>query len=181
MGEEFSHTWSGLHTSPGSWSILSVTVCGCDDWSIVGNAIPGRVARRLEYYLLRIHRRERHRVSPTRRGSRAFSSVAVRDALAWTEVAPVNGSLHQGIDRPLDRRGGGLSNCLEGLPSFDHPRWRAITSTVASAALTAFSAASGPNAMPSTAMTSTSVMPMNPRTALKYVSWKLNACIGPWV
>ena len=43
----------------------------------------------------------------------------------------------------------------------------AIASTLASAALTAVSAASGPNPIPSMAITSTSVMPINPRIAFR--------------
>lgn len=42
-----------------------------------------------------------------------------------------------------------------------------MASTRASAELTACSATCGPKAMPSTAMTSTSVMPMNPKAAFR--------------
>jgi BlaI family transcriptional regulator, penicillinase repressor len=38
---------------------LFVTVCGVVDWSIFWAALPSRDAQRLEYYLIRIHRRER--------------------------------------------------------------------------------------------------------------------------
>ena len=38
---------------------LFVTVCGVADWSIFLASLPSRKAQRLEYSLIRIHRRER--------------------------------------------------------------------------------------------------------------------------
>ena len=38
---------------------LFVTVCGVVDWSIFWAVLPSRGAQRLEYYLIRSHRRER--------------------------------------------------------------------------------------------------------------------------
>ena len=65
----------------------------------------------------------------------------------------------------------------ERSPHRDIQAARALTRSSAEA--TAFFAASGPNAVPSIATTSSSWSPMNPSAAFKYVSWKFNVCMSP--
>jgi hypothetical protein len=112
-------------------------------------------------------------VPPRYRDCCALGQVFGRllDAVSASRVAGAPRGGHR--ERAVSWVAGGASNSAAG-PLARHERGGAIVRsqaamalTRASAPLTAFSATSGPNATPSTGMTSTSVMPMNPRIAFK--------------
>ena len=60
---------------------LFVTVCGVVDWSIFWAALPSRDAQRLEYYLIRIHRRERR----AKGRACACNHARVRTTTGWSD------------------------------------------------------------------------------------------------
>ena len=76
-----------------------------------------------------------------------------------------------------------VSHCSSPCLGLDHAATAALRShcacSLAVAAATAFSAASGPYAVPSTSITSTSVMPRKPSTLLRYGTWKSSAVLVP--
>jgi hypothetical protein len=102
----------------------------------------------------RISRPPPHQFVATRTISASVSAAIVRE-----------GSSDAAIRSPTSRHWLYVESPLR-VPDQVRPQG-VMASTLASAVLRAFSATSGPNAMPSTTMTSTSVMPMNPRAVFK--------------